>query len=415
MDLLEDISILSWNIRGALGKQSRCQVRDIINSCHPSLVLLYETHGVFSKVERKWISLGYNLVFIQEARGHSGGIWILSNRTDLCFTLIDSISQAITFTISKGLASWCCTAVYGSPVYTIRTSLWTHLKNLRNNIISPWLMIGDFNEIKSIDEVAGGSFNFSRANPFIDMINYCNLLDMDTAGGFFTWRRSTHPQTHIRKRLDRCMVDVDWRLAFPHALVEILSPHNSDHNPLLVSCSKARSIKSNMFHFQAAWISHPDYEPLVDNTWRTSVGTPTYKLTQVRDHSITFNKDIFGNIFKNKRILEARIRGVHKQLDNHQTSDLILFERKLQQEYNKILSQEEMLWYQKSRENWVKYGNRNTKFFHTQTIIRRRRNKISGLNVENIWCTDASILKREASKFFMNLFQSNDPCNPQSL
>ncbi|WJX93701.1 GPN-loop GTPase qqt1 [Trifolium repens] len=101
-----------------------------------------------------WISLGYNLVFIQEARGHSGGIWILSNRTDLCFTLIDSISQAITFTISKGLASWCCTVVYGSPVYTIRTSLWTHLKNLRNNIISPWLMIGDFNEIKSIDEVA---------------------------------------------------------------------------------------------------------------------------------------------------------------------------------------------------------------------------------------------------------------------
>jgi hypothetical protein len=276
-------------------------------------------------------------------------------------------------------------------------------------------MIGDFNEIKSMDEVAGGSFNFSRANPFIDMINYCNLLDMDTAGGFFTWRRSTHPQTHIRKRLDRCMVDVDWRLAFPHALVEILSPHDSDHNPLLVSCSKARSIKSNMFHFQAAWISHPDYEPLVDNTWRTSAGTPTYKLTQVRDHSISFNKDIFGNIFKNKRILEARIRGVHKQLDNHQTSDLILFERKLQQEYKKILSQEEMLGYQKSRENWVKYGNRNTKFFHTQTIIRRRRNKISGLNVENIWCTDASILKREASKFFMNLFQSNDPCNPQSL
>jgi hypothetical protein len=83
--------------------------------------------------------------------------------------------------------------------------------------------------------------------------------------------------------------------------------------------------------------------------------------------------------------------------------------------YNKILSQEEMLWYQKSRENWVKYGNKNTKFFHTQTIIRRRRNKISGLNVENIWCTDAGILKREASKFFRNLFQSNDPCNHQSL
>jgi hypothetical protein len=101
-------------------------------------VFLYETHGVYAKVERMWLSLGYNLVFIQEAMGYSGGIWILSNRNDLQFTLINSIPQAITFMVSKGgLASWYCTAVYGSPIYTIRTSLWSHLTNLRNIITAP--------------------------------------------------------------------------------------------------------------------------------------------------------------------------------------------------------------------------------------------------------------------------------------
>jgi len=74
-----------------------------------------------------------------------------------------------------------------------------------------------------------------------------------------------------------------------------------------------------------------------------------------------------------------------------------------------------MLWYQKSRENWVKFGNKNTKFFHTQAVIRRRINKITGLNVEDTWYTDASTLKREATKFFMHLFQCNDPCNPHSF
>lgn len=45
--------------------------------------------------------------------------------------------------------------------------------------------------------------------------------------------------------------------------------------------------------------------------------------------------------------------GVHQQLDNFPCSHLIQLERELQCEYNKILAQEELLWYQKSRENLV--------------------------------------------------------------
>jgi len=53
-----------------------------------------------------------------------------------------------------------------------------------------------------------------------------------------------------------------------------------------------------MFHFQAAWISHPDYEPLVDNTWKNSAGSAAVKLTQVRAQSITFNRETFGIYLK---------------------------------------------------------------------------------------------------------------------
>lgn len=37
---------------------------------------------------------------------------------------------------------------------------------------------------------------------------------------------------HIRKKLDKCLVDSDWCLMFPHALLELLPMHNSGHNPL---------------------------------------------------------------------------------------------------------------------------------------------------------------------------------------
>lgn len=119
----------------------------------------------------------------------------------------------------------------------------------------------------------------------------------------------------LEKRIDRCMADINWRLLFPHALMEVLAPHNSDHNPLLLSCNKSHSTKAKSFHFQAAWISHPNYEGLVQSTWNESPGNAMFKLKKIEDKSLIFNKEIFGNIFRKKRRIEARLRGVHKQLD----------------------------------------------------------------------------------------------------
>lgn len=282
-------------------------------------------------------------------------------------------------------------------------------------INGPWLLVGDLNEVLSSSEVLGGSFSPSRAFILSTMMDDCSFIDMDTVGGLFTWRKNVQNGGHTRKRLDRCMADVAWHMHFPDALVELLPPHNSDHNPLLVSCSKSPSKRVKSFHFQASWISHPDYGSLVRSTWNNTPGDVTFKLHKIMEESQTFNTEIFGNIFHNKRRLEARLSGVHKQLDVFASSDLIMLEKELQDEYSIILAQEEMMWYQKSRENWVCFGNKNTKFFHTQTIIRRRRNRIIGLNIDGSWCTNDNSLKQEALHFFRTLFISSEVCYPNSL
>ncbi|KAK2421878.1 hypothetical protein QL285_032459 [Trifolium repens] len=80
-------------------------------------------------------------------------------------------------------------------------------------------------------------------------------------------------------------------------------------------------------------------------------------------------------------------------------------------EYENILYQEETLWYQKSREQWIKLGSRNTSFFHAQSIIRRKRNKIHGIRLSSgEWCTDPYIMRSEALNFFKELF-----CTRQSV
>lgn len=56
----------------------------------------------------------------------------------------------------------------------------------------------------------------------------------------------------------------------------------------------------------------------------------------------------------------------------------------------------------------MKLGDKNAAFFHAQTVIRRKRNKIHGLILPNgIWTSDDEVLQQEALSFFKNLFCSN--------
>lgn len=57
-----------------------------------------------------------------------------------------------------------------------------------------------------------------------------------------------------------------------------------------------------------------------------------------------------------------KLRQELKEFTNSWTN-LIILERQLQAQYNQVLHQEKMLWYQKSREKWIKFDNKNTKFF----------------------------------------------------
>jgi hypothetical protein len=69
-----------------------------------------------------------------------------------------------------------------------------------------------------------------------------------------------------------------------------------------------------------------------------------------------------------------------------------------------------MHWYQKSREKWVQFGDKNSSFFHAQTIIRRKKNRIHKLQLPSgIWTSDQDTLQEEAQNFFKNLLASPQP------
>ena len=293
--------------------------------------------------------------------------------------------------------SWVCSAVYANPVPSVHRELWHFLKNRRSRIDKPWLILGDFNEVLLPSEVRGGVFIQSRASEFAEVVDDCQLIDLGAYGGKYTWSRYNQGSTRIAKRLDRAFGDVSWRNQFPEAFVTNLPRLHSDHSPILLNCGYYQMRGHRPFRFQAAWMNHDLYTSVVKEAWIRGGNDTINCLKEVTWDSVKFNQEVFGNVFKKKKELEARINGIQRRLESWDSVSLELLEKSLRQEYEKVLEQEELIWYQKSREKWVKFGDRNTNFFHTQTITRRRRNKIHGLHIEGgIWCIDEEMLRTEA-------------------
>jgi exonuclease III len=412
MEVLYDISILSWNIRGAQNCIAKRHLKDMIRKYNPTFLSILETHTSFSRLSSFWINNGYSPIHIVEASGHSGGIWLLQQTTsNITANVLEANNYSVTFTVNLGAASTTCTCVYASPTSTLRPNFWSYLTNLSHTITGSWMLIGDFNETLLPSDQRGGIFHHNRAALFSNLLDSCNLMDLTTTGGRFTWHRNQNGVRILSKKLDRGLANVDWRLSFPEAFIEVLCRLHSDHNPLLLRFGGLPLARGpRPFRFEAAWIDHKDYMDLVYHSWNSSNHHTVTALKTVRENSIKFNKDVFGNIFQRKRIVENRLKGVQAYLERVDSARHSILEKELQQEYNHILFQEEMFWYQKSRDKWIQFGDKNSSFFHAQTIIRRKKNRIHRLQLpDGTWTSDCTILQDEAQKYFKTLFAGTQP------
>lgn len=117
-------------------------------------------------------------------------------------------------------------------------------------------------------------------------------------------------------------------------------------------------------------------------------------LGKVKEDAFDFNLGVFGNVFKRKHILKARMRGIQCTLEHYDILSLVLVEANLRREYNDVLKQEVLLWFQKYREKWVRFGDHNAKFFSLWQLSEETGKKIHGLILEDgSWCTEDSMLK----------------------
>ncbi|KAH9673090.1 reverse transcriptase domain-containing protein [Citrus sinensis] len=381
----------TYNCQGALAPEFQRTFKALIQKYNPSMVALFEPRISGKKADEFIFRSGFERSHRIEAEGFSGGIWLMWKDCVKVEVIINH-KQFIHFRIANdiGFISWV-TAVYASPNKHIRNLLWKDLEAVARNVPGPWLLGGDFNTILHPSERRGGSTRLNGVcQRFSDWFHRNQFCDLEFSGPKFTWERG-----NLLKRLDRSFCNDEWVQKFVNSQVMHLPKLNSDHRPILVNFERVSRQVSGVkpFRFLASWLTDSRFKTFFFETWRGSgdyVNSAGHFITEVRK----WNKEVFGYIHKQKNNILARLAGIQRALEWHRSRNLMDLEMNLKRELESILSQEEILWYKKSRRDWIEFGDRNTKYFHRQTIKRRRQNQIVMLNDEHDnWIEDVDIIK----------------------
>ena len=74
---------------------------------------------------------------------------------------------------------------------------------------------------------------------------------------------------------------------------------------------------------------------------------------------------------------------------------------------------EETSWRQKSREPWLKEGDKNTRFFHKTANVRARRNFLSKVKINGVTLIDEEDIKSGVCRAYRTLLSENEDCRPR--
>lgn len=129
-----------------------------------------------------------------------------------------------------------------------------------------------------------------------------------------------------------------------------------------------------------------------------------YALTSVQEKLGAWGDREFGNITKKVQKLQKNMERLRAaSIGRGPNAEELSVAAQLQE----TLRQEEVWLKQRSRIDWLRKGDRNTKYYQAQAAKRSRTNRISSLErADGTTCDDPVEVQHEIMGFYQNLYQS---------
>jgi hypothetical protein len=126
----------------------------------------------------------------------------------------------------------------------------------------------------------------------------------------------------------------------------------------------------------------------------------------------TWSKKTVGSVSKRIEKLRKRLENINRNFVQHNQEE----KRSIERELDNLLEQEELYWRQRSRIQWLKEGDRNTKFFHQKATWRAKKNKIERLEkADGSMSESKEEMEEMATKFFKDLYTADQKVQPDII
>ena len=334
--------------------------------------------------------------------------------------LVDSeiglFSISCLFKMVEGGVLWMFSGVYGPVERNLKEIFWEELGSIRGWWEGPWCLGGDFNEILSPSERVRGGNITPPMRRFAEIVNEMGLRDLPLQGGPYTWSGGRNGRS--MSRLDRFLVSSDWECQYSKVVQKCLPRPISDHFPILLDSDGVRTGPSP-FRFELMWLKFRGFKELLKGWWQNLkfLGSFSYilaaKLKALKGILKSWNMEVFGRVDVKKKEALQRVSfwdGLEKQ------RELILEEReeriRAKEEFKSWALMEEISWRQKSRELWLKDGDKNTGYFHKMANAHRRRNCLGKININGKMLENEAEIKVGLIEAFKNLFSAPSEWRP---
>lgn len=224
------------------------------------------------------MKLGFAGLFVVDPVGLSGGsCFNLLWQEEHSLEIYNYSRRHINVVIKHGVDQfwWKLIGFYGHPDNDKREESWSLLRHLNIHEPTPWLCIGDFNEILALSEKEGAAVHQeSLMVGFRTALEDCQLGDLGFMGSKFTWGNRRSDATFTKERLDRAVANIDWCHRYPVVKVTVLAGRTSDHSPLYMEYSEQpqeRHSYKRSFKFEDSWHTDLECKEVIKLAWESDI------------------------------------------------------------------------------------------------------------------------------------------------
>ena len=401
------MNCLFWNIRGIGKGEKTVSIRTLVKNKNIAFLVLVETKHrkpFKPRLKRLWGNDEYDFCEVFASDTSSGGIIAIwdsqsfsasATHTGTRWVLIEGCIKKYDFQ--------CCVGViYGHNDRLRRLEMFDELKQKAGNLNKPILLMGDFNVILHEGERTGSLTCVRGIREFSRWINDLQLIDIPLHGMTFTWRRN-----ESKSRLDRFLCSNDWLIKYPSMILSGLCKSFSDHNPLWLRMEGCNNWGPKPCRCFDAWFQHPHFKSFIVDEWRNIPQVPLHTKKKLLKAPLRSwrrqNFDQMENKISDLEMVihELETKGEGGMLDNMEMARLNAANNML----HLWLIRRERIWRQRARSYGFNMKDQNTKFFHAATMLRKKKQEIIKIKINDRVIEGTQSLKEKVREFFVNRYK----------